>query len=345
MGLEAIERIEIIAAELAAQVFAAPFAEVRVGSGALANLYAFMATCRAGDSIIVPPATIGGHVTHHASGAAGLYGLDVHEAPIDGDRYTVDVDAVRAVAAEVRPALISIGGSLNLTHHPVSELRQIADEFDAVLLFDAAHLSGLIAGGVWPNPLDEGAHIMTMSTYKSLGGPAAGLFLTTDATIAERVDSIAFPGLTANFDVAATAALAVTLTDWQAYGADYARDMVATAERLAIELAACDVPVHVNAADGRATASHAFAVRSPDGHAAAQSLRRANFLTSAIGLPGEVSSGVRIGTNEVVRWGVTPDDVPDLAELFARAWRAPDEALAAEVSTWRQRFRQTRYHG
>ena len=75
MGLEAIERIEVIAAELAAEVFAARYAEIRVGSGALANLYAFMATCQPGDAIIAPPAEIGGHVTHHAAGAAGLYGL------------------------------------------------------------------------------------------------------------------------------------------------------------------------------------------------------------------------------------------------------------------------------
>jgi len=74
MGLEAIEEIEVIAMDLARQVFNAGFAEIRVGSGALANLYAFMVTCQPGDSIIVPPATIGGHVTHHPTGAAGLYG-------------------------------------------------------------------------------------------------------------------------------------------------------------------------------------------------------------------------------------------------------------------------------
>ena len=96
---------------------------------------------------------------------------------------------------------------------------------------------------------------------------------------------------------------------------------------------------------GSATASHAFAVRSADGHADARRLRRSNFLTSAIGLPGEGASGVRIGTNEVVRWGATADDAPELADLFARAWHAPDSALADEVSVWRRRFRHTRFHG
>ena len=77
MGLEAIEEIEVIAAELAKEVFRAEHAEIRVGTGALANLYAFMATCKPGDTIIAPPASVGGHVTHHDAGCAGLYGLDI----------------------------------------------------------------------------------------------------------------------------------------------------------------------------------------------------------------------------------------------------------------------------
>src|SRR6056297_3761252 len=98
MGLEAIEEIEVIAAELAAEIFGARHAEIRVPSGAIANLYAFMATCRPGDTIIAPPASIGGHVTHHAPGCAGLYGLRILEAPVNRDGYTVDVAALGALA-------------------------------------------------------------------------------------------------------------------------------------------------------------------------------------------------------------------------------------------------------
>jgi glycine hydroxymethyltransferase len=78
------------------------------------------------------------------------------------------------LALRVRPKIITIGGALNLFAHPVREVRAIADEVGAWVLFDAAHQCGIIAGGVWANPLDEGAHLMTMSTYKSLGGPRAG---------------------------------------------------------------------------------------------------------------------------------------------------------------------------
>ncbi|WP_333815353.1 beta-eliminating lyase-related protein, partial [Tabrizicola sp.] len=172
MGLEAIEEIEVIAAELAAEVFGARYAEIRVASGALANLYGFMALAKPGDSIIAPPGTIGGHVTHHSAGCAGLYGLTTHPAPIDADGYTLDLAALHDLAHAVRPKIITVGGSLNLFPHPVAEVRKIADQVGAKVLFDAAHQCGIIAGGVWANPLTEGAHLMTMSTYKSLGGPA-----------------------------------------------------------------------------------------------------------------------------------------------------------------------------
>jgi glycine hydroxymethyltransferase len=342
MGLEAIEQIEVVAAELAAEVFAAPYAEVRVGSGALANLYAFMATCRPGDTIIAPPADIGGHVTHHGGGAAGLYGLTTVPAPVDAETYTVDVDALRELAHEVRPALITVGGSLNLFPHPVEKVRAVADEVGAKVLFDAAHLCGMVAGGTWPNPLAEGAQLLSMSTYKSLGGPPGGLLLTTEPDLAERIESIAYPGLTANHDSGRVAALAMTLADWRAVGAAYAEAMVAAAGRLAEELAARGVPVF--AARGGFTSSHQFAVRAArygGGQAAAHRLRRANLLTCGIGLPVEPVdgdlNGLRIGTPEAVRLGMTADDMPELAALVAAAFDDPDR-VADEVTAFRNRF-------
>jgi len=345
MGLEAVEQIEVIAAELAAEVFDAPFAEVRIGSGALANLYSFMACCDPGDSIIVPPASIAGHVTHNSAGAAGLYGLEIHEAPIDGANYTVDVEALAELAHRVQPRMITIGASLNLTHHPVEAIRGIADDVGATVLFDAAHLSGLVAGGAWPNPLHEGAHIMTMSTYKSLAGPPAGLLVTTDAAIAERVDAIAFPGLTANFDAANTAALAMTLLDWQDVGPEHAAAMVDTAAALATHLIDAGLPV-LTTPDGAATRSHAFAVRADaaggDGHELARQLRRANLLTSGIGIPGDAADAmgaIRIGTNEMVRWGMTPTDMATVADVIVRAVDGEDPAtVAADVGRFRRRF-------
>lgn len=349
MGLEAIEEIEVIAAELAARVFGAAYAEIRVASGAMANLYGFMALAKPGDAIIAPPAAIGGHVTHHGPGCAGLYGLKVYETPVDADGYTADVGGLAALAREVRPKIITIGGSLNLFPHPVAEAREIADEVGAKLMFDAAHQCGLIAGGVWPNPLATGAHLMTMSTYKSLGGPAGGLIVSNDAAIAERLDAIAFPGLTANFDAAKSAALSITLGDWRACGAAYAARMVELSQALSEALASAQVPVF--ATSRGMTESHQFAIEAArwgGGQAASKHLRRAGFLACGIGLPISAVSGdmngLRIGTPELARWGVTAEDVPEIADHVARALASDEpEALASETARLRARFRDVHF--
>jgi len=229
MGLEAIEEIEVICAQLCAEVFDARFAEIRVPSGAIANLYGFMATCKAGDTIIAPPASVGGHVTHHLAGCAGLYGLRVIEAPVLADGYTIDAEALMALAKVEKPKLITVGASLNLYEHPVRDIRTVADAVGAKLMFDAAHQCGIIAGKAWRDPLADGAHFMTMSTYKSLGGPAGGLIVTNDAAMAEAFDAIAFPGMTANFDAAKSAAMAVTMLDWRDHGQAYATKMIEVA--------------------------------------------------------------------------------------------------------------------
>lgn len=343
-GLEAIEEIEVIAAALCAEVFDASFAEIRVASGAMANLYAFMATCRPGDTIIVPPASIAGHVTHHNAGCAGLFGLNIVEAPVQADGYTVDVTGLAALAKEVRPRLFTIGGSLNLFEHPVAEIAGIAKSVGAKVLFDAAHQCGIIAGRAWANPLDDGADLMTMSTYKSLGGPAGGLLVTRDASLAERLDSIAFPGMTANFDAAKSAALAVTMLDWRDHGQEYAAEMIRVAVALADALAREGLEVY-DPGQGF-TASHQFALMAEPlggGQAASKRLRKAGFLACGIGLPvAEVAgdlNGLRLGTPEIVRWGVGVSDVPDLASLLAGALKSDaPETYAEEVAAYRKTF-------
>ncbi|WP_209599245.1 aminotransferase class I/II-fold pyridoxal phosphate-dependent enzyme [Ruegeria sp. HKCCSP351] len=341
MGLEAIEEIEVIAAELCAEVFDARFAEVRVPSGAIANLYGFMATCKPGDTIIAPPATIGGHVTHHTAGCAGLFGLRTIEAPVNTNGYTVDLDQLRDLARAERPKLITIGGSLNLFEHPVAEVRAIADEVGAKVMFDAAHQCGIIAGRAWSNPLNEGAHFMTMSTYKSLGGPAGGLIVSNEVDIAKALDAIAFPGMTANFDAAKTAALAVTMLDWKDFGQAYANEMIALSKALAAALDARGVRVYAGA-EGF-TNSHQFAVLAEPyggGQAASKKLRESGFLVCGIGLPvkpveGDLN-GLRIGTPELVRWGMTSRDAGRLADLIRGG--LDGAPVASEVSAWRSEF-------
>ena len=349
MGLEAIEEIEVISAALCAEVFNADFAEIRVPSGAIANLYGFMATCKPGDTIIAPPASVGGHATHHMAGCAGLYGLRIIAAPVLADGYTIDADALMILAKVEKPKLITVGASLNLYEHPVAEIRAVADAVGAKVMFDAAHQCGIIAGKAWRDPLADGAHFMTMSTYKSLGGPAGGLIVTNDPEMAEAFDAIAFPGMTANFDAAKSAAMAITMLDWRDHGQAYAAKMIEVAQGLAAGLKARGVPVFETAQG--ATSSHQFAIKAAaygGGQTASKHLRKAGFLACGIGLPIEAvagdMNGLRIGTPELTRWGVDMGDIDQMCDLIVEALESQDPtSMVPRVRDWRETFKTLHY--
>jgi glycine hydroxymethyltransferase len=349
-GLAGAERIEVIAAELARRLFHAAFVELRVLSGSLANLYAFMALSRPGDHVLVIPEGAGGHATHHAHGAAGLYGLVVHDIPFNGGTMSVDLDGLAARAREVRPRIIVIGASLVLFPYDVDAVRRIADAVEARVVFDAAHLAGLIAGGVFPQPLDHGADVLTMSTYKTFGGPPGGLVLTNDPAIAERLDRVAYPGLTANFDMGRVAALAVAEADLLAYGAAYARRCVENAQALAAALDGEGLPV-VARPHGYTRSHHVAAdVRSMGGGTrVSRRLEDVNILATGIPLPvqpaGADDAGLRLGTQEVTRLGMGPSEMAQIARFMARhllGSEAPS-LIRGEVTAFRTAYRTIGY--
>jgi glycine hydroxymethyltransferase len=351
MGMEFAEEIEIVAEALVRRLFGAPYAELRVGSGALANLYAFMATCEPGDRIMVFPGEMGGHVTHNRDGAAGLYRLEIHPVPYDAAAMAIDLDRLRVEARVLRPKLITVAGSLCLFPYDVRGVRAIADEIGAYVLYDAAHMGGMIAGGRFQAPLAEGAHLMTMSTYKAYGGPAAGLLLTTEAELARRIDKIAYPGLTANFDLGKTAALAMATLDLIEHGAAYAGQCIANARALGAALEEAGFPVHGVAGRGHTESHHLalHAARFGGGQRAAQHLAKANILLCGIGLPlppveGDLN-GIRIGTQEATRWGMVEGDMKAIAALMARVWLAGEEpeTVRADVVEFRRAFQTMRF--
>jgi glycine hydroxymethyltransferase len=191
---------------------------------------------------------------------------------------------------------------------------------------------------------------MTMSTYKTLAGPPSGLIVTNDAEMAKRLDAIAYPGLTANFDASKSASLAMTLLDWKQHGREYAAAMVKTALALGKGLVEREIPVF--ARDRGITTSQQFAIEAAcygGGQAAATLLRRANILTCGIGLPiepveGDVN-GLRLGSPEIVRWGMTPADMPQLATFIAdvlNGIRAPEE-VAKDVTAFRKEFNKLHF--
>jgi glycine hydroxymethyltransferase len=331
VGLEHLDTLEVLAPVLVASLVEAEFAEVRLPSATLANLAVYTAFARAGDKIAVLPEFAGGHASHHAQGVPAIRGLTVVDLPYLPDELDIDYGRLPGFLRVHRPRIVVIGASLMLFPHDVAAVRAACDEVGAILVYDASHVAGLVAGRVFQRPLHEGAHLMTFSTYKSFGGPSGGCVATRDPDLAERVSTVVYPGMLANYDAGRLGALAVTAAELAEHGADYARACVANAQALGAALfeRGFDVARH----DGVFTRSHHLAVDAlplavdalplGGGDAAAALLGEAGIYLSGIGLPwqriDEGLRGLRIGTQEITRRGFTPDDQPAIAELARRA--------------------------
>jgi glycine hydroxymethyltransferase len=355
-GMDAGSEISLVVDQLIGSLFGAAFTETRVASGSIANQYVYFATCKPGDHIIAFSDAAAGHVTHHAAGASGRLGLITHDAAWDDARMDVDLPRFADQVEQIRPRLVIVAGSMCLFPYAVSSVRAIADRVGATVLYDAAHMGGMIAGGRFQDPLAEGAHVMTGSTYKSFGGPPSGMIVTNDAGLAERLDAIAYPGFTANFDLAKTAALGLAAIDLHTYGRAYAAQCIANAQALAGALRTEGVDVffvpgrsdHPDLLGGPPfTVSQHMALAAGEyggGNAAAKVLEQANILCSSIGLPlapiaGE-ANGLRLGTQELTRWGLRETDMARVAHLFADALlvRRDVRAIASDVTAMKSEF-------
>jgi glycine hydroxymethyltransferase len=342
-GLEHIDTLEVLAPRLIARLTGARFAEVRSQSATLANLAVYTALAAPGDTIAVLPAHAGGHVSHHAAGAAGVRGLRVVDLPYDVAAHDVDLAALPGFLAGQRPRLVVIGASLLLFPHRVAAIREVTEAAGAVLMYDASHVAGLVAAGRFQRPLAEGAQVLTFSTYKSFGGPPGGAIATDDAALAERITAAVYPGLTANYDAGRLAPLAVTAAEILADGGRYADRCIASARALAAALHEEGLAV-AGAARGF-TDSHHLAVDASGlggGPAAATRLAAAGIYLSAIGLPWQRvddpagDRGLRIGTQEVTRRGFGPAELcliaAWMADVLVRdADPRPIRAAAAEL--------------
>ena len=272
--------------------------------------------------------------------------LKLMPAPIDPRGYTVDADALRTLAHRVKPKLITVGSSLNLLPHPIREIREVADEVGALVLFDAAHLCGVIAGHAWPQPLEEGAHLMTMSTYKSLRGAGVGPYRYQRCRYCSEAGRHCIPwndgklrcgkvGVFGDHFARLEGAWASLCqcngkngqgpcrSTWLNVAYRYSSPTVSTRPRISL-------PWRQREFGG--------------GQIAAKRLRKSNILSCGIGLPiaaveGDIN-GLRMGTPEIVRWGMTDADMPELASLIARGLRGNDapEDVARDVAALRRRF-------
>lgn len=331
-GVQDIVELEAVAEQTACRVFRGAWAEVRLQSGTLANLAVYAAACQPGDLIAITPRRAGGHVSHQDRGAPSVLGLRTVELPFVDDRQCVDDAASAEVIRRERPRLVMLGASYVPCAFDFSAIVKATHEVGALLVYDVAHVAGLIAGGAYPNPLDAGADLLTASTYKSLAGPPGGLIVgrTADAPWQARVRAAVFPRMTANYDASRVAALGVSLLECEAYAADYARAMLANAGALSEALRARGLPV-------MDTQTHHLAIPMLEADARAHELARSGIICGAISVAGQCAPrALRLGTQLLTRRGFEPGDMAQVADLLLRALAGttPGEVFREEVSAF-----------
>lgn len=352
-----IDQVELLAMELARKLFKAEHANVQPVSGLTANLATYTALTEPGDTMMCLSIASGGHISmgkKKFGGTAGaVHGLEIEYLPLDEKRMNIDVDAAMKKIAEVKPKLLTFGGSVFLFPHPVKELSKFAREHGARILYDAAHVAGLIGGGQFQDPLREGAEVMTCSTHKTLPGPQHGMILCTKE-LAEPINKAVFPGVVSNHHLHTVAGVAVVLAEMLEFGKEYAAQIVKNAK--AIGKALYDRGLAVLCPDLGFTASHTIVVditKYGDGGALEQRLEKANIVLNRNLLPWDIREGrhyknpggIRLGTSEVTRLGMKEREMEEIAEFIKRVIidKEEIERVAADVAGFRRGYQRVHY--
>ncbi len=350
-GCKYIDEIERLALDLTKRIFEAQHANVQPISGVTANIAAFFALTNVGDTIMSISVPCGGHISHDTVSAAGLRGLNVTHYPFDNEKVNIDVDETTKIAKEVRPRLFVLGSSLILFRQPVKEIREIADEIGAYVMYDASHVLGLIAGKAFQNPTREGADVMTGSTHKTFFGPQRAIIVSKEE-LAERIDRAVFPGVVSNHHLNTLAGYVVAAMEIIEFGQDYAKQVVRNAKKLAEEL--YNLGYKVLGEKYGFTETHQVAVDVSDyggGEEVAKKLEKVGIILNKNLLPWdpiEMSanpSGIRIGVQEVTRLGMGEDEIGRLAELIDMTIkeRKNFNAIRNEVKEFKRPFRKIKY--
>jgi glycine hydroxymethyltransferase len=330
-GNEVIDEVEDLARERVTQLFGADHANVQPHSGANANLAVYFALLEPGDTVLGMRLDQGGHLTHgspvNASGQ--LYDFVSYGVTESDER--IDFDQVRDLARQHRPKLIVAGATAYPRIIDPAPFREIADEVGALFMFDAAHVAGLIVGGVHPNPVPY-ADIVTFTTHKTLRGPRGGCILTK-AEHGEAIDKSVFPGMQGGPLDHVIAAKAVAFHEAaQPEFKTYAQQVVANASALAAALAG-----HGHRLVSGGTDNHLMLVdlRSFDadvsGKKARLALDRAGISLNENTVPDDprppyITSGLRIGTPAVTTAGMGEAEMARIAELIDRTLRHREDA-------------------
>ena len=333
-GCEVVDEVEQLAIDRAKQLFSADHANVQPHSGAQANMAAYLAVAKPGDTLLGLALPHGGHLTH---GSPVNFSGTLFRAVAYGvreDTGLIDYDQLREVARKERPRIIVGGGSAYARVVDFKAMRAVADEVGAVFVVDMAHFAGLVAGGVYPSPVPH-AQIVTTTTHKTLRGPRGGMILCT-AEYAKAVDKQVFPGTQGGPLEHVIAAKAVSFLE--ALSPEfkiYARDVVKNAQVLAAALVKRGYAIVSGGTD-----SHLMLVdlrpKNLTGKDAEQLLDRAAITVNKNTIPGDpqspfVTSGIRLGTSALTTRGFGVAEMDRVADLIDTVLTKRDDATVARI--------------
>ncbi|HDN75769.1 MAG TPA: serine hydroxymethyltransferase, partial [Acidilobales archaeon] len=346
------DEVELYAMELMSELLKVRYVELRPISGTIANAIVFRNLANPGDKALIAPVQAGAHVSHTKFGTLGALGIEHIELPFNQEEWNIDIDKAVKMIREVKPKFVTLGASVYLFPHPTKEISEAAHEVGAKVVHDVAHVLGLIIGGVWPNPIHEGADVATSSTHKTFPGPQGGLVYTNDEKLYKAISKTIFPWFVSNHHLHRLPALAVTAVEMKYFGEEYARQIVRNAKAFAEALA--EEGFKVLAENLGYTKSHTIVVdvRNLGGGAkVAKKLEEANIIVNKNLLPWDPPeavkdpSGIRLGTQEMTRFGMKESDFKEVARFMREVLidGKDPKSIKEKVIEFRKQFIEVKY--
>ncbi len=333
-----------------AEVMEASYSDIRPISGTIANASVFRVLAPPGEKAVIAPVQAGAHVSHTKFGTLGALGIEHIEMPYDEERMNVDVDRAVKLIEEVEPRFAVLGGSVYLFPHPVKEIGDAIHSVGGKLVYDAAHVLGLIVGRRWRNPFPY-ADVVTGSTHKTFPGPQGGVVFFRDEELYKKVTKTIFPWFLSNHHLHRVPATYVTLKEMEVYGEAYAGDVVSNAKYLAEFLV--EEGINVVGEELGYTESHQVLidVGKKRGGTVAKRLEEAGIIANKNLLPWDDPSdvknpsGIRLGTQEVTRWGMGKEEMREVARLIADVVleRRDPREVRDDVRELRKQFSKVHY--
>ena len=349
-GTEIIDEIESRVKKNLKSLFHCKQVDVRPISGTMANEAVFSRFINPGDVVMVNSTPGGGHISHHRAGSVGKYTQNIVNFPLTKDGYRIDVEKTLELAQLVEPKVMILGKSLFLFPEPVQELASFCRQHHISLLYDGAHVLGLIAGREFQSPLEEGALLITASTHKTFFGSQRGLILANAGESEWRkIDKGAFPGSSSNHHLDTLVALAIATYEMMEFGQDYARQIIANAKALGAKL--FEMGLKVQAAELGFTESHQLAIDVSEfggGDEVARHLKDNNIILNMNLLPFEAldqvsnPAGIRLGVQEMTRFGMKEPEMEIIARLFKKCL-IEGKYVGDEVTEFRKNFQKVHF--